>query len=52
MAAPSREELLRAMMFEIKATGRVLIRKGLLTNEEDVEEIKVVRRELEGRRGR
>jgi hypothetical protein len=45
------EELLRAMMFETEATRRVLVRKGLLTNEEVLEEIKVVRRELEGSRG-
>ncbi len=31
---------------------RVLVRKGLLTNEEVLEEIKVVRREVEGKRGR
>jgi len=29
----------------------VLVRKGLLTNEEVLEEIKVVRREMEGKRG-
>jgi hypothetical protein len=29
-----------------------LVRKGLLTNEEVLEEIKVVRREMEGKRGR
>ncbi len=46
------EELLRAMMFETEATRRVLVRKGLLTNEEVLEEIKVVRREMEGKRGR
>jgi hypothetical protein len=28
---------------------RVLVRKGLLTNEEVLEEIKVVRREMEGK---
>ncbi len=38
------EELLRAMMYEQDATRRVLVRKGLLTNEEVLEEIKVVRR--------
>ncbi len=27
-------------------------RKGLLANEEDLEEIKVIRREMEGKRGR
>ncbi len=46
------EELLRAMMMEQDATRRVLVRKGLLTNEEVLEEIKVVRREMEGKRGR
>ncbi len=37
---------------EQDATRRVLVRKGLLTNEEVLEEIKVVRREMEGKRGR
>ncbi len=46
------EELLRAIMMEQDATRRVLVRKGLLTNEEVLEEIKVVRREMEGKRGR
>ncbi len=46
------EELLRAIMIEQDATRRVLVRKGLLTNEEVLEEIKVVRREVEGKRGR
>ncbi len=40
------------MMIEQDATRRVLVRKGLLTNEEVLEEIKVVRREMEARRGR
>ncbi len=44
------EELLRAMMFETEATRRILVRKGLLSNEEVLEEIKVVRREMEGTR--
>jgi len=39
------------MMFEQEATRRVLVRKGLLTNEEVLEEIKAVRREMEGKRG-
>jgi len=30
----------------------VLVRKGLLTNEEVLEEIKVVRREMEGKPGK
>ncbi len=45
------EELLRAMMMEQDATRRVLVRKGLLTNEEVLEEIKVVRREVEAEKG-
>ncbi len=45
------EELLRAMMMEQDATRRVLMRKGLLTNEEVLEKIKAVRREMEGKRG-
>ncbi len=40
------------MMMEQDATRRVLVRKGLLTNEEVLEEIKVARREMEARRGR
>ena len=46
------EELLRSMMYEQEALRRVLVRKGLLTNEEVLEEVKAVRRELEGKRGR
>ncbi len=46
------EELLRATMFETEATRRILVRKGLLTNEEVLEEIKAVRQELEGKRRR
>ncbi len=46
------EELLRALMMEQDATRRVLVRKGFLTNEEVLEEIKAVRREMEGKRGR
>ncbi len=46
------EELLRSMMMEQDATRRVLVKKGLLTNEEVLEEIKAVRREMEGKRGR
>ncbi len=40
------------MMYEQEPTRRVLVRKGLLTNDEVLEEIKVVRREMEGKRGR
>jgi len=39
------EELLWAMMFETEATRRILVRKGLLTNEEVLVEIKEVQRE-------
>ena len=38
-------------MYEQEATRRVLARKGLLTNEEVLEEIKVVRQEMDGSRG-
>ncbi len=44
------EELLRACLYEQEALRRVLVRKSLVTNEEVLEEIKVVRRELEGKR--
>ncbi len=46
------EELLRSMMYEQEALRRVLVQKGLLTNDEVLEEVKAVRREMEGRRGR
>ncbi len=46
------EELLRVCLYEQEALRQVLVRKGLLTNEEVLEEINVVRRELEGKRGR
>ncbi len=38
------------MMFEMEAVRRILVRKGLLTNEEVLEEVKAVRREIEGKR--
>ncbi len=44
------EELLRAMMFETEATRRVLVRKGLLTNEEVLEEIKGMQKVFGNRR--
>ncbi len=44
------EELLRACLYEQEALRRVLVQKGLLTNEEVLEEVKAVRSELEGRR--
>ncbi len=46
------EELIRSVLYEQEATRRVLVRKGLLTNEEVLEEIKAVRREMEGKKGR
>ncbi len=46
------EELLRAMMFEQEATRRVLVRKGMLTSEEVLEETQAVRREMEAKQGR
>ncbi len=46
------EELLRSMMYETEATRRVLVRKGLLTNEEVLDEVKAVRREMEGKQAR
>ncbi len=46
------EELLRSMMYEQEATRRILVRKGVLTNEDVLEEVKAVRSELEGKRGR
>lgn len=44
------EELLRACLYEQAALRRLLVRNGLLTNEEVLEEIKAVRGELEGKR--
>ncbi len=46
------EEVLMTVLYEQEALRRVLVRKGLLTNEEVLEEVKAVRRELEGKRGR
>ena len=40
------EELLRACLYEQEALRRVLVRKGLVSNEEVLEEIKAVRRGL------
>ncbi len=39
-------------MYEQEALRRVLVRKGVLTNEEMLGEVKAVRREVEGKRGR
>ncbi len=46
------EELLMTVLYEQEALRRVLVRKGVLTNQEVLEEVKAVRRELEGKRGR
>ena len=46
------EQLLRACLYEQEALRRVLVRKGVLTNDEVLEEVKAVRGELEGKRGR
>ncbi len=39
-------------MYEQEALRRVLLRKGLLSNDEVLEEVKAVRREMEGKLGR
>ncbi len=44
------KELLRSILYEQEALRRVLVRKRLLTNEEVLEEIEAVRREMEARR--
>ena len=46
------EELLRACLYEQEALRRVLVKKRLVTNEEVLEEVKVVRREMEAKRAR
>ncbi len=43
------DELLMGIMLDHDATRRVLVRKGLLTDLEVLEEIKVVRRETGGK---
>ncbi len=45
------EELLRACLYEQEALRRVLVRKGLVTNEEVLEDVEAVWLELEGKRG-
>ena len=44
------EEHLRACLYEQEALRRVLVRNGLISNEEVLAEVKVVRRELEAKR--
>ncbi len=46
------EELLMTVLYEQEALRRVLVRKGVLTNEEVLEEVKAVRQELEAKRAR
>jgi len=43
------EELLRSFAYEQEALRRVLVRKGLLSDEELLNEIKAVRLELEAK---
>ncbi len=45
------EELFWDVRYEQEALRRVLVRKGLLTNDEVLEEVKAVKRKLEGKRG-
>ncbi len=45
------EELLMTVLYEQDALRRVLVRKGVLTNDEVLEEVKAVRRELVGQAG-
>lgn len=42
------EELFRACLYEQEALQRVLVRKASFSNEELLEEVKAVRREMEG----
>ena len=46
------EELLRSCVYEQEAIRRILVRRGILTDQEVLEEIKAVRRELETKRAR
>ncbi len=46
------EEVLMTVLYEQEALRRVLVRKGMLSNDEVLEEIKAVRQEMEARRGR
>jgi len=47
----SLEEVLRSILYEQEALRRVLVRNGLVKNEEVLEEIKAVRLEIERKRG-
>ena len=46
------EELLRSCVYEQEALRRVLVRKGILSDQEVLEEIKAVRRELRAKQAR
>lgn len=46
------EELLWSVLFEQEALRRVLVRKGIISNEEVFAEIKLVRRDLTGKPGK
>jgi len=46
------EELLRSCLYEREALRRVLVRKGLLSDDELLNEIKAVRIELEAKQSR
>ena len=43
------EDLLWSVLFEQEALRRVLVRKGIISNDEVAEEIKAVRRDLVGK---
>ena len=44
---PSTEELLLSNMLELRALIRILERKGLITQDELLEEVEVVKKEME-----
>lgn len=46
------EEQLRSSAYEQEAVRRILVRRGILTDSELLEEIKAVRRELESRKSK
>ncbi len=46
------EEVLRACLYEQEALRRVLVRKGLVSDGDVLEESMAVRRELQAKRGR
>lgn len=45
------DELLGSCLYEQEALRRLLVRKGVLTDQEILVELQAVRRELEARRG-